>query len=158
MFMYLPKKQNKKYDFINKKYKYIEIIYNNTIMDKIPFINLSIAKNGYIKVGDTTMYEHDFQKIFSIEELKLNNSSNGEKGEPGLSGPMGPPGPRGESGIPGKPGQPGSVGPPGPPGNFDISHIQINNTDLLSYIQQLETRIMSLEKEIQNSKSSNDEI
>ena len=141
MFMYLPKKQNKKYDFINKKYKYIKIIYTNIKMDKIPFVNLSIAKNGYIKLGDTQIFEEDFSKLSQINPHGI--GCTGPHGLRGPQGSSGPPGPQGESGIPGQPGQPGVMGPTGPAGT-------INDTDILSYIQRLESRIVSLESQLKN--------
>lgn len=152
MFMYLPKKQNKKYHFINKKYKYSQIIYINIKMDKIPFVNLSIAKNGYIKVGDTKLYEEDFNKIIETKELQTNDSDSQEINSQSTSiGPPGPPGEkgeRGEQGEQGKQGEPGSVGPAGPTTNFDISRVKIQNMDFFAYIELLEARITSLEYKI----------
>ena len=155
MFMYLPKKQNKKYDFIKKKYKYSQIIYINIKMDKIPFVNLSIAKNGYIKVGDTKLYEEDFNKIIETKELQTNDSDSQEINSQSTSiGPPGPPGEKGErgeqgeQGEQGKQGEPGSVGPAGPTTNFDISRVKIQNMDFFAYIELLESRITSLECKI----------
>tara|TARA_B100000282_G_scaffold296555_1_gene278890 strand:+ start:1542 stop:1919 length:378 start_codon:yes stop_codon:yes gene_type:complete len=113
-------------------------------MDKIPFVNLSIAKKGYLKIGDTMLYEEDFSKLPFIDTNQIGHT--GPQGMHGLTGPPGPQGPQGDSGIPGQPGQPGNMGctgPMGPVGN-------INDTDVLTYIQGLETRIKSLESQIKN--------
>ncbi len=149
MFMYLPKKQNKKYHFINKKYKYSQIIYINIKMDKIPFVNLSIAKNGYIKLGDTKLYEEDFNKIIETKELQTNDSDSQEINSQSTSiGPPGPPGEKGERGEQGEPGTVGPTGPAGPATNFDISRVKIQNMDFFAYIELLEARITSLECKI----------
>uniref|UniRef100_A0A6C0F8H9 Collagen triple helix containing protein n=1 Tax=viral metagenome TaxID=1070528 RepID=A0A6C0F8H9_9ZZZZ len=147
--MYLPKKQNKKYHFINKKYKYSQIIYINIKMDKIPFVNLSIAKNGYIKLGDTKLYEEDFNKIIETKELQTNDSDSQEINSQSTSiGPPGPPGEKGERGEQGEPGTVGPTGPAGPATNFDISRVKIQNMDFFAYIELLEARITSLECKI----------
>ncbi len=113
-------------------------------MDKIPFVNLSIAKNGYIKLGDTQIFEEDFSKLSQINPHGI--GCTGPHGLRGLRGESGPPGPQGESGVPGQPGQNGVMGPTGPAGPVRT----IDGTDILSYIKDLETRIESLEAQIKN--------
>ena len=111
-------------------------------MDKIPFVNLSIAKNGYIKLGDTQIFEKDFIKLSQINPHGI--GCTGPHGLRGLRGESGPPGPQGESGIPGQPGQQGLMGPTGPAGTVTT----INGTDIFLYIKHLESRIESLEAQI----------
>ena len=113
-------------------------------MDKIPFVNLSIAKNGYIKIGDTQLSEEDFHKLSQINPRGI--GCTGPHGLRGLRVESGPPGPQGDSGIPGQPGQHGLIGPTGPAGPVTT----IDGTDILLYIKRLETRIESLEAQIKN--------
>lgn len=122
-------------------------------MDKIPFVNLSIAKKGYLKIGDTMLYEEDFSQLPQVNNNDIGRTGpqgiqgvTGPQGMHGFTGPQGPPGPQGDSGIPGQPGQPGSMGCTGPMGPIG----NINDTDMLTYIQDLETRINSLEHQIKN--------
>jgi hypothetical protein len=118
-------------------------------MDKIPFVNLSIAKNGYIKLGDTKLYEEDFNKIIETKELQTNDSDSQEINSQSTSiGPPGPPGEKGERGEQGEPGTVGPTGPAGPATNFDISRVKIQNMDFFAYIELLEARITSLECKI----------
>ena len=118
-------------------------------MDKIPFVNLSIAKNGYIKLGDTKLYEEDFNKIIETKELQTNDSDSQEINSQSTSiGPPGPPGEKGERGEQGEPGTVGPTGPAGPATYFDISRVKIQNMDFFAYIELLEARITSLECKI----------
>ena len=114
-------------------------------MEKIPFINLSIAKNGFIKLGDTVIHEEDFLNLFDNSGNRLIYGCTGPKGEQGSQGVSGDPG------QPGQPGQPGVMGLPGPTGPksaIEISDFKINGTDFLTYIQTLESRIHYLESYI----------
>lgn len=116
-------------------------------MEKIPFINLSIAKNGYIKLGNTVMYEEDFLNLFDNSGNRLIYGCTGPRGEQGIQGL---PGDAGQPGQPGQPGVMGITGPTGPIHNIDISEIKLQDTDLLTYVKTLEYRIYSLETYIHN--------
>ena len=119
-------------------------------MDKIPFVNLSIAKNGYIKLGDTKLYEEDFNKLVDTKDTLAIDSYSQPKSidihrPPGVQGEKGERGERGEQGEQGEPGTVGPSGPAGPATDFDISRVKIQNVDFFAYIELLEARISSLE-------------
>ena len=86
-------------------------------MEKKPIINLSIADKGYLKLGNSTLYETDFQKIIDIN-LK------GEKGTPGTNGTNGVKGTKGDTGSPGTNGANGVKGTKGDTGSSGTNGVK----------------------------------